>query len=171
MNIAFCPYRVFRQNGNPFRLLISGWWIRSLIRIAREGPLGAKDFLKMIAQKAPGWWDWRPSKVALEDFILRVNYWRPERRIFTSCTILLAISFLRLQIDNTYHRRYTRHLILDRWKRWALHIQRNFLEWQMGKPPRQAGNKKLSSKMVKSVMKVEELKAHCICCLCTKRKG
>ena len=37
-----------------------------LDRIAREGPLGAKDFENDRTEKSSGWWDWRPSKVALE---------------------------------------------------------------------------------------------------------
>jgi uncharacterized protein len=39
---------------------------RILDRIAREGPLGAKDFENDRTEKSSGWWDWRPSKVALE---------------------------------------------------------------------------------------------------------
>jgi uncharacterized protein len=39
---------------------------RILDRIAREGPLGAKDFENDRTIKSSGWWDWRPSKVALE---------------------------------------------------------------------------------------------------------
>ncbi len=37
-----------------------------LDRIAREGPLMAKDFENDRTTKSKGWWDWRPSKVALE---------------------------------------------------------------------------------------------------------
>ena len=39
---------------------------RILDRIAREGPLGAKDFENDRIEKSTGWWDWRPSKIALE---------------------------------------------------------------------------------------------------------
>jgi uncharacterized protein YcaQ len=39
---------------------------RVLDRIGREGPLGAKDFENDRIEKSSGWWDWRPSKVALE---------------------------------------------------------------------------------------------------------
>lgn len=35
-------------------------------RISREGPLMAKDFEQDRVTKNKGWWDWRPSKVALE---------------------------------------------------------------------------------------------------------
>lgn len=37
-----------------------------LNRISREGPLMAKDFEYDRVTKSSGWWDWRPSKVALE---------------------------------------------------------------------------------------------------------
>ena len=39
---------------------------RILDRIAREGPLRARDFENDRVTKSSGWWDWRPSKVALE---------------------------------------------------------------------------------------------------------
>ena len=37
-----------------------------LDRIAREGPLMVKDFENDRLEASSGWWDWRPSKVALE---------------------------------------------------------------------------------------------------------
>ncbi|HEX8037562.1 MAG TPA: crosslink repair DNA glycosylase YcaQ family protein [Chryseosolibacter sp.] len=37
-----------------------------LDRISREGPLCAKAFENDRIKKSSGWWDWRPSKVALE---------------------------------------------------------------------------------------------------------
>ncbi|HTL10228.1 MAG TPA: crosslink repair DNA glycosylase YcaQ family protein [Chitinophagaceae bacterium] len=37
-----------------------------LDRIGREGPLAASDFENDRTVKSNGWWDWRPSKVALE---------------------------------------------------------------------------------------------------------
>jgi uncharacterized protein YcaQ len=37
-----------------------------LDRISREGPLMARDFENDRVTKSSGWWDWRPSKVALE---------------------------------------------------------------------------------------------------------
>ena len=39
---------------------------RILDRISREGPLMAKDFEDVREKKSSGWWDWRPSKVAIE---------------------------------------------------------------------------------------------------------
>jgi uncharacterized protein YcaQ len=37
-----------------------------LDRVAREGPVMARDFENDRVKKSTGWWDWRPSKVALE---------------------------------------------------------------------------------------------------------
>lgn len=37
-----------------------------LDRISREGPLRARDFENDRITKSLGWWDWRPSKLALE---------------------------------------------------------------------------------------------------------
>ncbi len=37
-----------------------------LDRISREGPLMARDFENDRVVKSKGWWDWRPSKLALE---------------------------------------------------------------------------------------------------------
>lgn len=39
---------------------------RVLDRISREGPLMARDFENDRVEASSGWWDWRPSKVALE---------------------------------------------------------------------------------------------------------
>jgi uncharacterized protein YcaQ len=37
-----------------------------LERISREGPMAANDFENDRVTKSSGWWDWRPSKIALE---------------------------------------------------------------------------------------------------------
>ncbi len=41
-----------------------------LDRVAREGPLMVKDFDNDRVEASSGWWDWRPSKVALERLYL-----------------------------------------------------------------------------------------------------
>jgi uncharacterized protein YcaQ len=41
-----------------------------LDRVAREGPLMVKDFENDRQEASSGWWDWRPSKVALERLFL-----------------------------------------------------------------------------------------------------
>jgi len=39
---------------------------KTLDRVAREGPLTVKDFDNDREVASSGWWDWRPSKIALE---------------------------------------------------------------------------------------------------------
>lgn len=43
---------------------------RILDRITREGPLTVKDFENDRLEASSGWWDWRPSKIALERLYL-----------------------------------------------------------------------------------------------------
>lgn len=43
---------------------------RVLDRVGREGPLMVKDFENDRQAPSAGWWDWRPSKVALERLYL-----------------------------------------------------------------------------------------------------
>lgn len=53
-----------------------------LDRIGREGPLRAKDFENDRVKKSSGWWDWRPSKVALERLHLTGRLLATRRRDF-----------------------------------------------------------------------------------------
>jgi hypothetical protein len=41
-----------------------------LDRVSRDGPLMAKDFDNDRVEASKGWWDWRPSKIALERLYL-----------------------------------------------------------------------------------------------------
>jgi uncharacterized protein len=50
-----------RLGGKPDALLA-----RVYERIAREGPLRARDFESAKKRKSQGWWDWTPEKTALE---------------------------------------------------------------------------------------------------------
>lgn len=43
---------------------------RVLDRVSRDGPLMAKDFENDRVEASKGWWDWRPSKIALERLYL-----------------------------------------------------------------------------------------------------
>jgi uncharacterized protein YcaQ len=51
-------------------------------RIGREGPLRAKDFDNDRVTKNAGWWDWRPSKVALERLHLTGRLLATRKRDF-----------------------------------------------------------------------------------------
>ena len=53
-----------------------------LDRIAREGPLMARDFENDRVVKSKGWWDWRPSKVALERLYLEGSLMAVRRKDF-----------------------------------------------------------------------------------------
>jgi uncharacterized protein YcaQ len=44
--------------------------VQVLDRVAREGPLMVKDFDNDREVASSGWWDWRPSKIALERLYL-----------------------------------------------------------------------------------------------------
>lgn len=55
---------------------------RVLNRIAREGPLMARDFENDRVVKSSGWWDWRPSKLALERLHLEGKLMTIRRRNF-----------------------------------------------------------------------------------------
>jgi len=55
---------------------------RILDRIEREGPLMARDIENDRVTKSTGWWDWRPSKQALERLHLSGNLLTTRRRDF-----------------------------------------------------------------------------------------
>ncbi len=84
-----------------------------LDRIAREGPLTVKDFENDRVEASSGWWDWRPSKVALERLYLdgRVMVTRGKdfRKIYD-----LPINILPDDIDMSMPspEQFARHVIL-----------------------------------------------------------
>src|SRR5262245_40488310 len=53
-----------------------------LDRISREGPLMARDFENDRVTKSSGWWDWRPSKLALERLHLEGKLVTTRRKDF-----------------------------------------------------------------------------------------
>jgi uncharacterized protein YcaQ len=53
-----------------------------LDRIAREGPLTTRDFENDRVTKSSGWWDWRPSKLALERLHLDGRLMTTRRKDF-----------------------------------------------------------------------------------------
>ncbi|GGA86603.1 winged helix-turn-helix domain-containing protein [Puia dinghuensis] len=60
----------FLTSRKPLTQAESNLMTRVLDRIAREGPLMVKDFENDRLEASAGWWDWRPSKVALERLYL-----------------------------------------------------------------------------------------------------
>lgn len=53
-----------------------------LDRISREGPLRSRDFENDRVTKSSGWWDWRPSKIALERLHLDGRLMATRRKDF-----------------------------------------------------------------------------------------
>jgi uncharacterized protein YcaQ len=60
----------FAMGRKPLTQAETNLMTRVLDRVAREGPLMVKDFENDRMEASSGWWDWRPSKVALERLFL-----------------------------------------------------------------------------------------------------
>lgn len=63
---SFHVKKAFLDRRKPLTQVEINLMRKILDRIAREGPLMARDFENDRVTKSSGWWDWRPSKVALE---------------------------------------------------------------------------------------------------------
>ncbi|WP_276372161.1 crosslink repair DNA glycosylase YcaQ family protein [Chryseolinea sp. H1M3-3] len=89
-----------------------------LDRISREGPLMAKDFENDRVVKSKGWWDWRPSKIALERLYLEGSLMTLRKKNFqkvydlsynavpsdTDTTLPTAEEFARHIVHRSLHR-------------------------------------------------------------------
>jgi uncharacterized protein YcaQ len=62
--------QAFATNRKPLTPAEINLMTKVLDRVAREGPLMVKDFENDRLEASSGWWDWRPSKVALERLFL-----------------------------------------------------------------------------------------------------
>jgi uncharacterized protein len=84
-----------------------------LDRISREGPLGAKDFEHDRVAKSSGWWDWRPSKVALERLHLAGQLLATRKKDFHKLYDLTK-NIIPPEIDRTLPtmEAFSRHLIV-----------------------------------------------------------
>jgi len=84
-----------------------------LDRIGREGPLMAKDFENDRTTKSTGWWDWRPSKVALERLHLDGRLMTFRKNNFQK-VYDLSENLLPRNIDKTppSAEEYERHVII-----------------------------------------------------------
>jgi uncharacterized protein YcaQ len=73
---------------------------RVLDRIAREGPLMVKDFENDRREASSGWWDWRPSKLALERLYLDGRLMTTRTREFLKIYDL-PVNLLPADVDTT----------------------------------------------------------------------
>lgn len=62
--------QAFASNRKPMTPAEISLMNKVLDRVAREGPLMVKDFDNDRQEASAGWWDWRPSKIALERLYL-----------------------------------------------------------------------------------------------------
>ncbi|HTH56514.1 MAG TPA: crosslink repair DNA glycosylase YcaQ family protein [Cyclobacteriaceae bacterium] len=72
----------FRARRKPLTQAEVNLMQRILDRIGREGPLMASDFENDRIKKSSGWWDWRPSKVALEHLHLEGRLMTTRKKNF-----------------------------------------------------------------------------------------
>lgn len=71
-----------------------------LDRVAREGPLTVKDFEDDRLVPSSGWWDWRPSKIALERLYLDGRLMTTRKKDFQK-VYDLPINIIPDDIDTT----------------------------------------------------------------------
>jgi uncharacterized protein YcaQ len=102
----------FLQRRNPLTPAESNMMRTVLDRIGREGPLMARDFEYDRETKSTGWWDWRPSKVALERLHLEGKLMTLRRKDFQKVYDLTE-NILRSDIDMTppTAEEFARHMI------------------------------------------------------------
>jgi hypothetical protein len=83
-----------------------------LDRIAREGPLMVKDFENDRVEASSGWWDWRPSKIALEWLYLDGRLMITRKKDFQKLYDL-PINILPDDVDTTMPapEEFARHVI------------------------------------------------------------
>lgn len=85
---------------------------RVLDRVEREGPLMVKDFENDRLEPNQGWWDWRPSKVALERLYLDGRLMTTRTREFLKIYDL-PLNIVPADIDTTIptQEEFARHVI------------------------------------------------------------
>src|SRR5688572_3792394 len=72
----------FLSRRKPLMQAESNLMKKVLDRISREGPLRSRDFENDRVTKSSGWWDWRPSKLALERLHLEGKLMTIRRKDF-----------------------------------------------------------------------------------------
>lgn len=116
-----------------------------LDRISREGPLRAKDFENDRVTRSSGWWDWRPSKVALERLHLGGSLLTIRKKDFHKLYDLTD-NIVPGDIDRTMPtaEAFTRHLILRSLRALGIaYVKEIAWNGRLVKPPVKAELKKL----------------------------
>ena len=92
-----------------------------LDRVSREGPLMARDFENDRITKSTGWWDWRPSKVALERLHSSGQLISTRRRDFQK-VYDLPDNVVSFDIDQTppSPEEFARHVIRGSLRAWGI---------------------------------------------------
>ncbi|MEQ8426058.1 MAG: crosslink repair DNA glycosylase YcaQ family protein, partial [Cyclobacteriaceae bacterium] len=152
---GFMPMKEFRFS-QPIHKSFSEKWkdlprpdvnlMNSILdRISREGPLRAKDFEYDRVTLNSGWWDWRPSKVALERLHLTGKLLATRKKDFHKLYDLTE-NIVPGDINKTTPstEEYTRHLIFRSLKALGIAYPKE-ISWngRLVKPPVKQTLKKL----------------------------
>jgi uncharacterized protein YcaQ len=90
----------FLANRKPLTSAETNLMSKVLDRVAREGPLMVNDFENDRLEASSGWWDWRPSKIALErlyhDGRLMITRKKDFRKVYD-----LPLNLLPDDVDTT----------------------------------------------------------------------
>jgi uncharacterized protein len=105
--------QAFAANRKPLTQSEINLMNKVLDRVAREGPLMVKDFENDRLEASAGWWDWRPSKVALERLFLDGRLMTTRTRDFQK-VYDLPINLIPDDIDTSMPtpEEFARHTIL-----------------------------------------------------------
>ncbi|SHN43928.1 winged helix-turn-helix domain-containing protein [Chitinophaga sp. CF418] len=103
----------FSVNGKPLTQAEGSLMKKILDRIEREGPLTVKDFDNDRQEASSGWWDWRPSKIALERLYMEGQLMCTRNKDFHKLYDL-PINIIPTDIETTMPtpEEFARHIIL-----------------------------------------------------------
>jgi uncharacterized protein YcaQ len=105
--------QAFATNRKPLTQAEINLMNKVLDRVAREGPLMVRDFENDRPEASSGWWDWRPSKVALERLFLDGRLMTTRTRDFRK-VYDLPMNLIPDDVDTTMPspEEFARHTIL-----------------------------------------------------------
>ncbi|HZI25267.1 MAG TPA: crosslink repair DNA glycosylase YcaQ family protein [Chryseolinea sp.] len=131
-----------------------------LDRISREGPLGANNFENDRVVKSSGWWDWRPSKIALERLHLTGKLLTTRKKDFHKLYDLTD-NIVSSDVDKSRPtmEEFTRHLIFRSLKAFGIAYLKE-IAWngRLVKPPVKEELRKLVESGKVCQVEVEGLK-------------